>query len=64
MGKTAYLYNDIYLEHDTGWGHPERPERLPAIDNRLKTNSFYNDLVKIDISKADMKYIEMIHEKQ
>ena len=64
MSKTAYLYNEIYMEHDTGWGHPERAERLPAIDKKLQSNDFYNDLVRVDIKKADYKYIEMIHDRK
>ncbi len=64
MGNTAYLYNEIYMEHDTGWGHPERAERLPAIDKKLRSNDFYNDLVRVDIKKADHKYIEMIHDRK
>ncbi len=64
MGKTAYLYNEIYMEHDTGWGHPERAERLPAIDKKLRSNDFYDDLVRVDIKKADYKYIEMIHDRK
>lgn len=63
MGKTAYLYDEIYLEHDTGWGHPECPERLVAIDSRLKKCSFYSDLVRVKAVKADLKYIEMIHSR-
>lgn len=63
MGKTAYLYNEIYTEHDTGWGHPERSERLPAIDNQLRKNPFYKELIMIDIKKSDYKYIEAIHDR-
>ncbi len=63
MGKTAYLFDEIYMEHDTGYGHPERPQRLAAIDNQLKKNSFYNDLVKKKKKKSDYKYIEAIHDR-
>ena len=64
MGKTAYLFNEIYMEHDTGWGHPERSERLPAIDNKLRENSFYDELIRVDIKKADYEYIELIHDRK
>ncbi|RPI93477.1 MAG: histone deacetylase, partial [Spirochaetales bacterium] len=37
MGKTAYLFDPIYLEHQTEWGHPERAERLIAIDTMLQS---------------------------
>ena len=26
--KIAYITDDIYLEHDTGLGHPESKQRL------------------------------------
>ena len=29
--KTGFLYDDIYLRHLTGAGHPERPERLTEL---------------------------------
>ncbi len=64
MSKTAYLYDEIFLEHDTGFGHPECPERLLAIDARLKKSTFYNELVRIKPGKAELKYIEMIHSRE
>lgn len=64
MGKTAYLYDPIYLQHKTQWGHPERAERLTAIDNKLKSRPYYNDLLKISPRLADYKYIEMIHTRE
>jgi acetoin utilization deacetylase AcuC-like enzyme len=33
--KTAYITDDIYLEHDTGTGHPESKERLIAIKSAI-----------------------------
>ncbi|MDY6933365.1 MAG: histone deacetylase [Spirochaetota bacterium] len=64
MGKTAYLYNKIYTEHDTKQGHPERSERLLAIDEKLKSSPFYKDLIQVDIIPADVKHIELIHERK
>ena len=34
--KTLLVYTPRYLEHDTGWGHPERAERLNAIIDGLE----------------------------
>jgi acetoin utilization deacetylase AcuC-like enzyme len=34
--KTGLIYDDIYLQHETGAGHPERPQRLTAIVTRLR----------------------------
>ena len=38
---TTLLYtHPVFLEHDTGYGHPECPARLTAILNALKHSSF------------------------
>ncbi|MCP4134236.1 MAG: histone deacetylase [bacterium] len=63
MGRTAYLTSDVFLEHDTGYGHPERAERINAIDNKLRSAPYYNDLVRVKPCIRDMKYIEAIHSK-
>ncbi len=36
LTATGFVYGDIYLRHETGPGHPERPERLVAIVERLR----------------------------
>ncbi len=61
MIPTAYLFDPVYMDHDTGWGHPERPERLAAIDQRLREKSYYKDLVKVEPAVADIAIIEKIH---
>lgn len=33
--KTAYITDKTYLEHDTGFGHPESAERLEAINRAV-----------------------------
>ncbi|OHD68987.1 MAG: histone deacetylase [Spirochaetes bacterium RBG_16_49_21] len=58
---TAYLFDPIFLKHKTGWGHPEKPERLEAINSAIASASFYKDLVKVGPVVPDMKYLEMIH---
>jgi acetoin utilization deacetylase AcuC-like enzyme len=63
MGKTAYLWDRIFLEHKTEWGHPERPERLSAIDKKLSAAPYYKDLVRIQPKKADYRHIELVHER-
>jgi len=39
--KTGFVYDDIYLEHKTTEGHPEAPQRLVAIVERLKAKGLY-----------------------
>lgn len=63
MGKTAYCFDPIYLQHDSGWGHPERAERLIAIDTKLQSFDFYEGLVRIKPVRADYSHIERIHSR-
>jgi len=63
MNKTAFLFDKIFQEHDTGMGHPERSERLLAINDKLKSTSYYNDFIQVEKSIGDSKYIELIHER-
>jgi acetoin utilization deacetylase AcuC-like enzyme len=58
---TAYLYDPLYMKHRTGYGHPERPERLAAINDAIMGAPYYRELVKIRPSLPEMRYIEMIH---
>ena len=37
---TLYITHDSFLEHDTGAGHPERPDRLRAIKKVIDTDQF------------------------
>jgi len=63
INKTAYLYDDIYLDHETGWGHPEQPERLVRIHKKISSAPYYKELVRIKPSPADIAHIEMIHSR-
>ena len=36
LKRTGYLYDDRYLLHNPGEWHPERPDRLRAIQSHLK----------------------------
>jgi acetoin utilization deacetylase AcuC-like enzyme len=64
MAKTAYLFDPVYLEHKTEWGHPERPDRLIAIDTLLRQQPYFNELVRVEKKIPDLKYIEMIHDPE
>jgi len=60
MGKVGYIYDDIYLKHLTGEGHPERPERLIAIEKEIK--ELKNKLVQLKPRKATAKEIGLVHD--
>ncbi|HPV41992.1 MAG TPA: histone deacetylase family protein, partial [Spirochaetota bacterium] len=60
---TAFLFDSVYLQHDTGWGHPEKPERLIYISNAISAAPYYESLVRIKPDMPDMKHVEAIHSK-
>jgi acetoin utilization deacetylase AcuC-like enzyme len=62
--KTAFVYGDIYLQHETGAGHPERPERLTAIVARLKKAGLLDELVAIQPREAPEEWLTTIHRPQ
>ncbi len=38
--RTLHLTHPCFLDHDTGYGHPERPDRMRAIDRVLQHELF------------------------
>ena len=61
MGKTGLVYHPAYLEHDMGAGHPESPNRLRAIVQRLKESGIAARLVRIEPRKAEDEWITQVH---
>lgn len=48
MDRTGFVYHPSYLGHDTGRFHPESPDRLLAIEARIKKSGVYDQLVCIN----------------
>jgi len=61
MGRTGFVYHPAFLEHDMGPGHPESPERLRAIVNRLQSTGTLDRLQKIEPVSAPDEWITQIH---
>ncbi len=57
---TLYLTHDVCIEHDTGPGHPERPDRLRAI-KMVTDQPEFDDLVREDAPLAEITDIECAH---
>jgi acetoin utilization deacetylase AcuC-like enzyme len=62
MKKVGFVYNDIFLKHETPVGHPERKERLTAIVTALRDSNVWDNLVHIKPRKATFKQIEAVHD--
>jgi acetoin utilization deacetylase AcuC-like enzyme len=60
----CFLYDDIYLEHDTGENHPETPARLTAISNAVMKAKWYDDLIRLKARAADPEILSLVHDKK
>ena len=58
---TALIYDDHFLDHDTGPGHPERPDRLRAITKGLHQAELWDRLDHLSFEPADPALIETTH---
>jgi acetoin utilization deacetylase AcuC-like enzyme len=58
---TGFVCDAIYLKHDPGAGHPERPERLTAILTRLEKDGVLQHLVRLKPAAASPEWITTVH---
>ncbi len=61
MGRTGLVYHPAYLDHDMGAGHPESPNRLRAIIQRLEQSGTAARLTMIEPRKAEDEWITQVH---
>jgi len=58
---TGFVYDPAYLDHQTGPGHPESPERLKAIVARLERTGLMAKLTPLRPTPAPLEWITTIH---
>ncbi len=61
MKKVGFIYDEIFLLHDTQFGHPEKQERLISILNYLKSFNLWDRVIHIKPRKADYSDIALVH---
>ena len=64
MNKTGFLHDERYQLHLTGDYHPEMPERLNRVYRGIKEAGLLEKLIQIKASRADMKWIEQVHDER
>ena len=62
MKKTGFLYDELFLLHDTGSYHPETSERLISIYKGIDDAGLLPKLTLLKAKRADMEWIEMVHD--
>lgn len=61
MGATGYFTHPDCLKHEMGAGHPECPERLSAIEDRLLITGLDMALTRREAAPAALADIELAH---
>ena len=59
--KTGFAYHPDYLNHNTGPGHPERPDRLRASLAALQQSDVWDQLHQIEPTPASVEQIVYAH---
>lgn len=64
MGNTGLIYDPRYLEHDMGAGHPESPNRLRAIMQRLEQSGMVAKVTRVEPRKAEDEWVTLVHQPE
>ena len=60
MKKVGFIYDPVYLKHNTGENHPENYKRLISINNHIKP--IEDKLINIKPRKATAKDVALVHD--
>ena len=58
--STLLITHPAFKNHDTGPGHPERPDRMRAID-AVMAHEMFNPLVREEAPQADFEVLKLVH---
>ena len=61
MKRTGFLYDERYLHHYTGVGHPEVPERLEAVYRGIEEAGLLPRLTRITAGKSEVRWAGLVH---
>lgn len=61
MATTGFFSHPDCLRHEMGAGHPECPERLSAIDDRLLVTGLADVLDRREAPEAPLADLELAH---
>ena len=63
MSKTGYYTHNLCRKHEMGPGHPECPERISAIEDRLLISGVCDALERLEAPPASYSDIELAHDR-
>jgi acetoin utilization deacetylase AcuC-like enzyme len=59
--SVLFVTHERYRDHQTGHGHPERPERLRAVVDGARLSGLDSDLVQVEPRPATRRELERVH---
>ncbi len=59
--RTGLMYHEQFLAHDTGTGHPERPDRLRALLRRLEEGGLRQQMTPLPFAPASDAQLLAVH---
>ncbi len=59
--STGFLYDEHFMDHDPGPGHPERKERLSSAIDYLRRQDWFDDLQLVTSRGAQREWIQTTH---
>jgi acetoin utilization deacetylase AcuC-like enzyme len=59
---TGFVYDDAYLLHETGAGHPESPQRLKAIVSHLQETGLLDRLTRLTPTPVSADSLATVHD--
>jgi len=61
LRRVGFVYDDAFLQHDTGEGHPERADRLRHLMEALEKTNLLTELTNIAATPAAIEAVERVH---
>jgi acetoin utilization deacetylase AcuC-like enzyme len=61
MNNVGFIYHPDYLKHDTGSGHPERPDRLRALVKHLLGTELWKKLHHLQPTAPAVEWLTAVH---
>ena len=63
--QTAIVHHPVFEQHDTGSGHPEKPERYAAVMSALRDDAdLWSKVLEIEATEVARGYVQACHSPQ
>lgn len=59
--RSGFLYHPHFLDHDTGYGHPECADRLSVSLSYLEDQPWFKHLKSVDAEYAGLEWLQLVH---